>query len=98
MIVRTILAVVALLVVVGCKPNENAEAMASPIPQHPMEASGGGNEPQVVTPGAGAVAPVTGGVNYGSSAGGVGQVAKDRARGVAGGAGRSSLDQMPAGE
>ena len=89
-----------LFVVVGCaeKPEPMADPPAGEQTQTQESAQGSGDSGvNVISPGSGAISPVTGSdsVAGGSSGGsGVGQAAKNQAKNAAAKAGGSSLDQL----
>lgn len=93
---RTLLALCAFAVAFGCDSPTAAKPEESPAPTPPaptnQQAAG-----TPYTPSAVPNAPVVPPSNLGGGMGGVGQVAKDRARSAAGQAG-SSLDQLPTGD
>ena len=75
---RSLLPLIAVLLIVGCAPKPADDATATP-------SADGGVAPMATTGAAGGLAPVTGAENVGGgTGGGVGQAAKDMARRAAG--------------
>jgi hypothetical protein len=99
-----ILSALAALTLAGCKAGtpETAAESATTVPKDLSGSAARGTSDDIrpMTPSGGIPnAPVAGGDNLGgTSGGGVGQAMKDRARGVAGTAGASSIDQATGGE
>lgn len=93
---RTLVALLALVVLVGCTPKTTEEEPV--VATDPPQPQSGGVAP-MAGGAAGGMSPVSGGESVdGAGMGGIGNAAKDQARRAAAGAGGSSMGATEGGE